>query len=164
MEFLIPIMIASVSASVLLFGFLGSWIAGQKGRDPAEGFCLGAFFGPLGCLIEALMPAIEAPPARPPTEKERADAAAYHALVVADRKRQQADLEAEVRAARKFAEARAERRRLWWAERDKAYRAKGVKPGPWAWFQVLPEWVQAVALGLAAPAPIIVAIVIWQTL
>jgi hypothetical protein len=160
MEFLIPIVIASA----LVFGFLGLWISVQKGREPTEGFCLGAFFGPLGCLIEALMPAIEAPPARPATEKQRAAAAAYQAELIADRKRQQAELEAEVRAARKFAEARAERSRLWWAERDKAYRAKGVKPGPWAWFRVLPEWVQAVALGLAAPAPIIVGIVVWQTL
>jgi len=45
--------------------------------------------------------------------------------------------------------ARAERR----AERDKAYRAKGVEPGPWAWFKVLPDVTQAILLGLAFAVP-----------
>lgn len=37
-------------------GWLGSWIAGEKGRDSTEGWLLGAFLGPLGILIELLLP------------------------------------------------------------------------------------------------------------
>jgi hypothetical protein len=40
----------------ILMGALGSWIAIQKSRNPAEGFVLGLFFGPLGVLVEALLP------------------------------------------------------------------------------------------------------------
>ena len=37
-------------------GILGAWVAGQKGREPIEGFVLGLFFGPIGAVIEALLP------------------------------------------------------------------------------------------------------------
>jgi hypothetical protein len=40
----------------LLFGGLGFYIATQKGRSSGEGFLLGFLFGPLGCLIVALLP------------------------------------------------------------------------------------------------------------
>jgi hypothetical protein len=39
------------------------------------------------------------------------------------------------------------------AERDKAYRAKGVEPGPLAWFKVLPDLIQAIVLGLLLAIP-----------
>ena len=39
------------------------------------------------------------------------------------------------------------------AEREQAYRAKGVEPGPWAWFQVLPDLAQAALMGLAIAIP-----------
>ena len=39
------------------------------------------------------------------------------------------------------------------AERDDAYRADGIEPGPWAWFQALPEVAQAVLLGLTFALP-----------
>jgi hypothetical protein len=45
----------------LIFGFLGRWIAGEKHREPSEGFLLGFLFGPLGVLIEALLPTKEKP-------------------------------------------------------------------------------------------------------
>lgn len=53
-----------VVAAVLawfVFGFLGVFIAGQKNRDPGEGFLLALLFGPFGCLIEALLPTLEPP-------------------------------------------------------------------------------------------------------
>lgn len=45
----------------LAFAGLGAWIAGQKHRSVEEGFALGLIFGPLGCLIEALLPMLERP-------------------------------------------------------------------------------------------------------
>ena len=41
----------------VVFGFLGVFVATQKRRSDAEGFFLGFLFGPLGVLIEALLPA-----------------------------------------------------------------------------------------------------------
>ncbi len=51
MELLVLIGILAASS-----GCLGAWIAGQKQRDPSEGFILGFLFPLLGCLIEALLP------------------------------------------------------------------------------------------------------------
>lgn len=45
-----------VLACWTIFAFLGSWIAVAKRRAGPEGFMLGLLFGPLGCLIEALLP------------------------------------------------------------------------------------------------------------
>lgn len=42
-------------------GLFGSWIATQKGRRENEGFVLGAILGPLGWLIELLLPNITKP-------------------------------------------------------------------------------------------------------
>jgi hypothetical protein len=39
-----------------LFAGLGYYVAIQKGRPPAEGLVLGLLFGPLGCLVAALLP------------------------------------------------------------------------------------------------------------
>ena len=39
-----------------LLGGVGSWIATQKGRSGAEGFVLGVLLGPIGWIIEALLP------------------------------------------------------------------------------------------------------------
>ena len=49
------------------------------------------------------------------------------------------------------------------AEREEYYRERGVKPGPWAWFQVLPEWLQAILLGLAISVPVIVGAIIYTS-
>ncbi len=43
-----------VSAAV--FGGFGAWIAAQKRRGIFEGFVLGLLFGPLGVLVEAMLP------------------------------------------------------------------------------------------------------------
>jgi hypothetical protein len=50
---------ASALVSVwLAFGVAGYYVAGQKRRSTAEGFWMGVLFGPLGVLIEALLPTI----------------------------------------------------------------------------------------------------------
>ena len=35
---------------------LGAYVAAQEGRPRAEGAALGLLFGPLGCLVVALLP------------------------------------------------------------------------------------------------------------
>jgi hypothetical protein len=49
-----------------IFGILGGWIAKQKNRDPGEGFVLGCLFGPLGAIIEALLPSMPGEGQKPP--------------------------------------------------------------------------------------------------
>jgi hypothetical protein len=43
----------------LATAMLGSWVAVQKGRSQAEGAILGFLFGPIGAVIEALLPSQE---------------------------------------------------------------------------------------------------------
>jgi hypothetical protein len=63
--------ISTVVFGWLMLAVLSTWIAGQKNRGEDEGFILGALFGPLGVLVEALLPAhTPPPPPRPPTKAE----------------------------------------------------------------------------------------------
>lgn len=56
--------LAILLAVGVIFGGLGAYIAGQKGRAPAEGAVLGFLFGPLGALIEAILPTLDSPAGR----------------------------------------------------------------------------------------------------
>ena len=40
-------------------GGFSVWIAAQKGRSLAEGFLVGFLFGPLGVIVEALLPTLD---------------------------------------------------------------------------------------------------------
>jgi len=40
-------------------GLLSAWIAMQRGRSPIEGLILGGLFGPLGVIVECLLPVPE---------------------------------------------------------------------------------------------------------
>jgi hypothetical protein len=42
----------------LACAWLGCWITAEKRRNPDEGMMLGLVFGPLGVLIEALLPTL----------------------------------------------------------------------------------------------------------
>jgi hypothetical protein len=42
----------------LAFGILSSWLAGGRGRSSLEGFLLGLLLGPLGLIIELILPRI----------------------------------------------------------------------------------------------------------
>jgi hypothetical protein len=69
MTFLMVLLVVNA----ILCGIFGSWVAGQKGRGPAEGLTLGALFGLFGVLIEACLPVIAHPgPPPPPTAAELA--------------------------------------------------------------------------------------------
>jgi hypothetical protein len=59
----------------VVFGGLGAWVATQKDRGQGEGFILGLLFGPLGVLIEALLPAGASgrtPASSPPSSRRAA--------------------------------------------------------------------------------------------
>jgi hypothetical protein len=45
-----------VGIMAVLCGGLGAWVATQKRRSASEGLVLGLLFGPLGVLVEALLP------------------------------------------------------------------------------------------------------------
>jgi hypothetical protein len=57
-----------IAIAVLLIwttcALLGAYVAAQKNRPVVEGAILGALFGPLGCLIAAVLPTIAKAPAR----------------------------------------------------------------------------------------------------
>ena len=63
---------------LLLFALLGAWVAGIKGRGGTEGCLLGALFGPLGVIIEALLPAVVKPDPR--MKPARDEVTAFNAL------------------------------------------------------------------------------------
>jgi hypothetical protein len=102
---------------------------------------LGLLFGPFGVLIESLLPTnVEA--------KRFADSARVQAQNE-EQMRRQAEFEKALRDYErewKQQQAELERQR---AEREEWYRARGVEPGPFAWFYVLPDWLRAVLVGLA---------------
>ncbi len=50
-----PILITWIGFG-LIFGAFGAWVAAQRGRGGGEGLILGFLFGPLGVLVEALLP------------------------------------------------------------------------------------------------------------
>lgn len=53
-------MMAIVAVVVgLVFGFLGLYIASQKGRSETEGFLFGFLLGPFGVVLVALLPTKE---------------------------------------------------------------------------------------------------------
>jgi hypothetical protein len=54
------------------------------------------------------------------------------------------------------AERRAERR----AARDRAYRSKGIEPGPFAWYKAMPDLAQALILGLAFTVPAVIILIV----
>lgn len=47
--------------AAIFFGVLGAWVAGNKRRSGGEGLALGCLLGPLGVIIEALLPTQSGP-------------------------------------------------------------------------------------------------------
>lgn len=53
------------SMLAIVCSFVAAWVAGEKGRPGREGAMLGFWLGPLGLLVEALLPTIEKPKPKP---------------------------------------------------------------------------------------------------
>ena len=60
---------------------------------------------------------------------------------------------------RQRAERRAQERNRRQADRNEYYLERGVKPGPLAWYRVLPDWLQAVIIGFAAAIPAVLMLI-----
>lgn len=52
----VVIWVILVVIGLCVLSVLGAWVAAEKERAPGEGAVLGLLFGPLGVLIEALLP------------------------------------------------------------------------------------------------------------
>jgi hypothetical protein len=120
-------------------------------------------FGPFGALIEACLPSLAkaAPVAH---AVDPGAAARQQSAHEANREywAEQRRIQAEYQRARN--ERRAERRVLKeerQAERDKAYRAKGVEPGPFAWYRAMGDLSQALVLGCGLGAPLLLGCVVF---
>jgi hypothetical protein len=48
--------IAVYVLAAVVFALFGRWVAHQCGREGVEGFSLGLLFGPVGVIVEALLP------------------------------------------------------------------------------------------------------------
>ena len=71
---------------------------------------------------------------------------------VEDRQREEWEAE-QLRLSEQTNIEREKERRRRKAERDAYYLDRGIKPGPLAWYRVLPDWLQAVILGLSLGLP-----------
>jgi hypothetical protein len=138
----------------LIFACLGTWIANQKHRAGGEGFILGFLFGPLGCLIEAVLPNGTPPP--PPvvsTPEEIAERQAKYQALVDEWNRQEKDRIEQARLAsqrrRQFAKQVFGElaRRTWWFL-------------SWQWYRLLPEWLQPVVIGVAIASPVVLIVAV----
>lgn len=148
-------------------GAVGSWIAAQKNRPGGEGFALGFFFGPLGLIIEALLPTLTkeqldqllrekaarrfggnfpATPSQPPSSAE----------LEARRAREQEWREVRERERGKTREVAEEARR----HRAEALAKMRRAIFGFGWFRALPDWLQPILIGLAVALPVVALIAI----
>ena len=140
---------------------LGMYISNAKGREVGEGLLLGLCFGPLGVLIAALLPTVQRVQV---SDEERQRVAAEESARVADFVKRQAEgnkrfsdqLELERKRAEFDRQTKEHEKRERREARDDYYRSRGVEPGLFAWFKVLPDLVQALAFGLTLGMPILV--------
>ncbi|AGA27642.1 hypothetical protein [Singulisphaera acidiphila] len=150
----------------IMFALFGSWIASAKGRSSLEGFVIGFLFGPLGCLIEALLPTLAYATPSP-----------FHAVTITPEQAAEAEQEEERRRKYQFDRDMliAERQAKLDAQRDAALelarkQADETRRQAWAWFnrvvirfgwfRALPETAQPIVVGLAVALPVICVIVI----
>lgn len=123
---------------------LGRYIAEEKGRNPREGALLAILFGPFGILLEALLPTDESA-----VEEKRRTSKAQLEQDRLDFQESRERFRRKQEAAARRAEWEKKKARN---EYEELLEAKDLKPGPLAWFFLLPDLVQALLLGLAIPA------------
>ena len=148
--------------------FLGSWIAEQKNRPRGEGFALALCLGPLGLIIESLLPTLtkeqldqllkekaerggsmwdgvmpaKPPPLAPPDEAEM--------------KRIRA---AKLERARRVEEARKRQEGIRRLQQEKLDNAIGFVFG-FGWFRAMPDWMQSIFIGVGLAIPVVAVIAI----
>lgn len=148
----------------LISGAIGAWVAEQKNRTSAEGFTLGFFLGPIGWLLEALLPTLtkeqlaeilerkrayregrwsEAVPPSTPTPPPLPSLAPEEIQRIEEAKQERARRQNEARMAR---EAAYERRQAKFANFLEFTLGFG-------WFRALPDWLQPIVVGLVVAAP-----------
>ena len=136
-----------------MFALFGAWIASVKGRSPGEGFLIGFLFGPLGCLVEAILPN-QSPGSAPVqvvtmTPEQAAQAESQrrqqYDAAVAREKARIAKIEEEYRISLEQSAERRRQAREWFVR-------VVVRFG---WFRALPEVAQPIVVGLAVAVPVI---------
>lgn len=133
-------------------GGCGAYCSTERGRGGVEGFWLGLLLGPFGVIAAACLPEIRPAPAASPAKPQPGPPAMTRPQPAAPRDPAPERITAGERY-RELAAADAARTAARRAERDAGYRARGVEPGPWAWFRVLPDLAQAGLWGLAIAVP-----------
>lgn len=106
---------------------LGGYVSSEKGRDSTEGVMLALLFGPFGVLIAALLPS---KPKATPTQAE-VDSGA-RAAVEKISARIEAEAQADREAVKRWREEKARRE----ADSLEFLTSKGIKPGPFAMFEL----------------------------
>jgi hypothetical protein len=90
-----------------------------------------------------------------PDPTEEARKARERSEQIANAEEEAANQRAELRRSQRREMASARR-----AENEAAYRAKGIEPGPFAWFRALPDVTQSVLLGLAVAIPAVAILIV----
>jgi len=157
----------------LMMGALASWIASQKGRSGVEGFVLGVLFGPLGVIVEAVLPS---PISLPPAPRVHSQAAAGAAPPLSDdeiERMRRREIERAKLLARQM-ELLRENEEQAFAYRREVYRrlarsCRYLLLLAWSsvryfllfgWFRDIPDWLQAIALGLVFAIPGIILLIL----
>ncbi len=68
-----PLLVVALFLAAM--GLLSAWIAGQRGRSVIEGLILGCLFGPLGVIVECLLPVPEKKQSRSTPKRTTSQAA-----------------------------------------------------------------------------------------
>lgn len=151
----------------LSFGGFGAWIASIKNRPTLEGALVGLFFGPLGCLIEALLPDGQPTLAVPPASDGGVDFVAAKENKAEARIRTRAARLEEWRQERETERRENEQRRRQAVAQLRAFGRRRLVEARWVfrfflgfgWYRALPEVVQPIVLGLVVSLPIVLVIV-----
>ncbi len=131
-----------------VLGCVGAWVAAQKNRPGGEGFMLGFFLGPLGLILEALLPTLTKEQL---AELQRRPEPPSPAELAARKAKEQAYMEA-------FRQERERNRKA--AEETRRRRAESFSKAchavfGFSWFHALPDWMQPIFLGIAVALPVV---------
>jgi hypothetical protein len=134
------------------FGGYGYWIASVKRRSPGEGLLLGILFGPVGCVVEALLGERTAED----VEQDQLRLQAEIQAKLQEEKDRRSALHAEYARHKKEAQERAEAAR---ARRSETYTRFSIwfdrMVLKFGWYKALPEVAQPIVIGLVVAVPLV---------